>query len=113
MVRQLILALSVTNRKQRKTYMAILKAIPLGSTGVNAEYWNIGEKKEDVRSKCLEVQLFGYASEEVRHTEGSNPLFSKSVIIANEEYTRDMNSAAIYDAIKARETGDFVGAVDA
>lgn len=92
--------------------MALNKSLPVGTTGFTAEYWKIGNVAEDFRSAQCTTSLLGYANKDVRETEGSEPVSSRNLIFTGEEYQPEMTRAQIYDAIKARTDGDFVGATD-
>lgn len=93
--------------------MALNKAIQLGQTGVNANYWKIGEKHEDIRAKTIRVILHGYVSQEASENPEVNPLFAVEHTISGESYKRDMSEKEIYEAISENEDGGFADAVAA
>lgn len=89
--------------------MALNKEIKQAND-VGANYWNVGEKHEDIRAKTLRVVMFGYVAKETRDA-GKDPAFGRDLTISGDDYKRDITTADIYDYVKKNEL--FEGATDA
>jgi hypothetical protein len=89
--------------------MALLKSIET-EYGVPAVYWNIGITHEDFKGVITMVTCYGYVSQEARFN-GKQPISSKHLYIAGEEYIPDADRAALYAIIKQKP--EFEGSENA
>lgn len=89
--------------------MALIKAIET-DFGVDATYWNIGSYQDDFRGQGATLWLFGYSSQEARHS-GAQPLASRTITIAGEDYTSDRTRPDLY-AFVSENVEEFVDATN-
>ncbi len=58
--------------------MALLKSIPLGNTGIAAEYWNVSSFSVDFISNITNITMAGYVNQASRLA-GNGPVMTKHI----------------------------------
>lgn len=88
--------------------MALIKSIDT-DFGVAAAYWNIGAAQEDFRGGGVQVTLYGWVDKAAR-VAGKQPMASAQMTFSGDAYTADMDRAALYVKVKAKD--QFADAAD-